>query len=163
MENEKIHLRHVMLYEFRKGVSVGTAQKNIQDVYLDCAPALRTVKKWFSRFRNGDFNMDDQPCSGRPSTIDDDIVSALVENNPRITTEEIAERMNIDNSSAFRHLKKLGFTSKLDTWVPHSLTERNKLNRVSVAISLLGRHEKEPFLDRIVTGDEKWILYNNVQ
>ena len=152
-----------MLYEFRKGVSVGTAQKNIQDVYLDRAPALRTVKKWFGRFRNGDFNMDDQPRSGRPSAIDDDIVSALVENNPRITTEEIAERMNIDNSSAFRHLKKLGFTSKLDTWVPHSLTERNKLNRVSVAISLLGRHEKEPFLDRIVTGDEKWILYNNVQ
>ena len=90
-------------------------------------------------------------------------MSALVENNPRITTEEIAERMNIDNSSAFRHLKKLGFTSKLDTWVLHSLTERNKLNRVSVAISLFGRHEKEPFLDRIVTGGEKWILYNNVQ
>ena len=62
MENEKIHLRHVMLYEFRKGVSVGTAQKNIQDVYLDCAPALWTVKKWFGRFQNGDFNMDDQPA-----------------------------------------------------------------------------------------------------
>ena len=152
-----------MLYKFQKGVSVGTAQKNIQDVYLDRAPALRTVKKWFGRFRNGDFNMDDQLRSGRPSAIDDDIVSALVENNPRITTEEIAERMNIDNSSAFRHLKKLGFTSKLDTWVPHSLTERNKLNRISVAISLLGRHEKEPFLNRIVTGDEKWILYNNIQ
>ena len=112
-----------MLYEFLKEVSVGTAQKNIQDIYLDRAPALWTVKKWFGRFQNGDFNMDDQPCSGWPSAIDDDIVSALVENNPRITTEEIAERMNFDNSSAFRHLKKLGFTSKLDTWVPHSLTE----------------------------------------
>ena len=30
MENEKIHLRHVMLYEFRKGVSVGTAQKTFK-------------------------------------------------------------------------------------------------------------------------------------
>ena len=74
---------------------------------MDHAPALGTVKKWFGRFRNGDFNMDDQPRSGRPSAIDDDIVNALLENNPRITTEEIAERMNIDNSSAFRHLKKL--------------------------------------------------------
>ena len=80
MEHENIHLRHVMLYEFWKGVSVGTAQKNIQDIYLDRAPALRTVKKWFGRFRNGDFNMDDQPRSGRPSAIDDDIVSSLVEN-----------------------------------------------------------------------------------
>ncbi|XP_077291831.1 histone-lysine N-methyltransferase SETMAR-like [Arctopsyche grandis] len=110
MENEKIHLRHVMLYEFRKGVSVGTAQKNIQEVYLDHAPALRTVKKWFCKFRNGDFNMEDQPRSGRPSVIDDDIVSDLVKNNPRITTKEIAEKMNVNNSSAFRRLKKLGFT-----------------------------------------------------
>lgn len=70
--------------------------------------------------------------------------------------------MNIDKSTAFRHLKKLGFISKLDTWVPHSLTEKNKLDRVTVATSLLNRYQNEPFLDRIVTGDEKWILYNNV-
>ena len=50
MENEKIHLWHVMLYEFRKGVSVGTAQKNIQDIYLDRAPALRTVKSGSADF-----------------------------------------------------------------------------------------------------------------
>ncbi|XP_026827673.1 histone-lysine N-methyltransferase SETMAR-like [Ooceraea biroi] len=163
MENEKVHLRHVMLYEFRKGVSVGTAQTNIQSVYLDRAPALRTVKKWFGRFRNSDFNLEDQLCSGRPSGIDDDIVCALVEENSRITTEEIVERLKIDNSTAFRHLKKFGYVSKLDTWVPHLLTERNKLNRMNVAISLLARNKKEPFLDRMITGDEKWILYNNVQ
>ncbi|CAK9820034.1 Histone-lysine N-methyltransferase SETMAR [Anthophora quadrimaculata] len=163
MENEKLHFRHIMLYEFRKGVSVSIATKNIQDVYLDRAPALRTVKNWFGRFRKGDFNLDDKPRSGRPSGVDDNIVRALVENNTRITTKEIAEKLNIDNSTAFHHLKYLGFTSKLDTWVPHSLTEKNKLDRVSAAISLLGRHEKESFLDRFVTGDEKWILYSNVQ
>ena len=88
--------------------------------------------------------------------------AALVEENPRITSEEIAERLNIDNSITFRHLKKLGYVSKLDTWVPHLLTERNKLNRMNVAISLLARNKKNPFLDRLVTGDKKWILYNNV-
>lgn len=140
-----MHLRHVMLYEFRKGVSVGIAQKNIQTVYLDRAPALRTVKKWFGRFRNGDFNMEDQPRSGRPSGIDDDIVHALVERNPRITTEDIAERLNIDNSTAFRHLKKLRYISKLDTWVPHLLIERNMLNRMTAALSLLERNKKSLF------------------
>lgn len=72
-------------------------------------------------------------------------------------------RLNIDNSTAFRHLKKLGYVSKLDTWVPHLLPERNKLNRMTVALSLLERNKKEHFLDRMVTGNEKWILYNNVQ
>ncbi|XP_029669357.1 histone-lysine N-methyltransferase SETMAR-like [Formica exsecta] len=107
--------------------------------------------------------MEDQPRSGRPSGIDDNIVHALVERNPRITTENIAKKLNIDNSTAFRHLKKLGYVSKLDTWVPHLLTERNKLNRMTVALSLLERNKKKPFLDRMVTGDEKWILYKNVQ
>ncbi|GFV46795.1 hypothetical protein TNCV_1882541 [Trichonephila clavipes] len=29
--------------------------------------------------------------------------------------------------------------------------------------SLLKRHENDPFLKRIITGDEKWVLNNNVQ
>lgn len=163
MIDEKVHLRHIMLYEFRKGVSVGAAQKNISEVYGDRGPALRTIKKWFGRFRLGDFNLEDQPRSGRPSDIDNDIFCTLVEENPKITTEEIAQRLKIDNSTAFRHLKKLGYISKLETWVPHLLTVENKLNRMNVAISLLARQNEEPFLNRLVTGDEKWILYNNVR
>ncbi|CAK9829710.1 hypothetical protein ANTRET_LOCUS7005 [Anthophora retusa] len=58
MENEKLHFRYIMLYEFRKGVSVGITTKHIQDVYLDRAPALRIVKNWFGRFWKGDFNLD---------------------------------------------------------------------------------------------------------
>ena len=67
-----------MLYytSFGKEWVLELQQKNIQDVYLDRAPALRTVKKWFGRFRKGDFNLDDQPRSDRPSDIDDDIVRA---------------------------------------------------------------------------------------
>ncbi|GFV72010.1 uncharacterized protein TNCV_2459431 [Trichonephila clavipes] len=29
--------------------------------------------------------------------------------------------------------------------------------------SLLKRHENDPFLKRIITGDEKWVVYNNVK
>lgn len=32
-----------MLYEFRRAVIVGTAQKNIEDIYLDRATAFQTV------------------------------------------------------------------------------------------------------------------------
>lgn len=67
-----MHLRHVMLYEFRKGVSVGTAQKNIQSVYLAVFLLSGQLKSEFDRFRNGDFNLENQPRSGRPSGIDDD-------------------------------------------------------------------------------------------
>jgi histone-lysine N-methyltransferase SETMAR len=86
-----------------------------------------------------------------------------VKNNAKILTEDIARSLKTDISTVFRHLKRLRFFSKLDMWVPHSLTEWNKLDRVFAAISLLLSHEKEPFLNRIVTSDEKWIIYNNVR
>jgi len=44
-ERGKVHLWHIMLYEFRKSVTVGTAVKNIQEVYQDHAPTIRTVKQ----------------------------------------------------------------------------------------------------------------------
>ena len=47
-------------------------------------------------------------------------------------------------------------------WVPHKLTEENLANRMSICNSLLKRHESDPFLKRIVTGDEKWIIYDNI-
>ncbi|PIO60600.1 hypothetical protein TELCIR_17900 [Teladorsagia circumcincta] len=37
------------------------------------------------------------------------------------------------------------------------------MERVSVCDSLLKRNKNEPFLKRMVTGDEKWIMYNNVE
>lgn len=163
MNVDKIHLRHVMLYEFHKGISVGIAYKNIHGVYLDGAPSVRTIKKWFRRFRDGDFNLEDQSRSGRPSEIKDDMIDTMLEKNSRLSTQEIATSLGVNISTAFRHLKSQNYISKLDSWVPHTLTERNKLQRMDVAMSLLARYKNEPFLDRLVTGDEKWILYNNVQ
>lgn len=112
MENDKVHLRHIMLYEYRKGVSARTAQKNIAEVYLDNAPAFKTVQKWFTRFRDGDFNLEDKPRAGRPSDIDEDFVKKLVEENPKITTQEIAKILKVNKTTAFRHLKKTGLIFK---------------------------------------------------
>ena len=41
--------------------------------------------------------------------------------------------------------------------------EKNLLDHISTCDSLLKRNENIPFLKQIVTGDEKWLLYNNVE
>ena len=87
MSVDKVHLRHVMLYEFLKGINIAAAIKNIQEVYQNQAPAKRTVEKWFAKFHRGEFNLEDEPHSGRPFDIDDDVVRTLVQNNPRISIE----------------------------------------------------------------------------
>jgi len=45
-------------------------------------------------------------------------------------------------------------------WVPHELIENAIANRLNISISLLAR-QKKSFLWRIVTGNEKWIYFDN--
>ena len=47
--------------------------------------------------------------------------------------------------------------------MPHELTARNLINRIEICDTLLKRNEMEPFLKRLITGDEKWIRYENVK
>jgi len=43
-----------------------------------------TVQRRFKKFQEGDFSLEDKG-RGRPSSLDDDILRSLVEENPRIT------------------------------------------------------------------------------
>ena len=52
---------------------------------------------------------------------------------------------------------------KLNKWMPHELTANQKSHRFEVSSSLILRNNNELFFSRIVTCDEKWILYNNQQ
>ncbi|GFS55154.1 mariner Mos1 transposase [Trichonephila clavipes] len=51
---------------------------------------------------------------------------------------------------------------KLPVWVPHGLSEKNLMDRISICSSDLARYKIEPFLNLLVTGDEKWIVYKYV-
>ena len=51
---------------------------------------------------------------------------------------------------------------KLDIWVPHVLKESHLTHRINACDVHLKRNEFDPFLKRIITGDEKWIIHNNV-
>ena len=94
--------------------------------------------------------------------FDDDKIKAMIENNRCSTTREIAEKLNIPHTCVERHLKQLGYVNKLDIWVPHKLNEIQLTRRISNCDSLLKRNETDRFLKRIITGDEKWVVYDNV-
>lgn len=163
MESNKQHFRHILLFYFRKGKNAVQARKKLTDVYGEGVLTVRQCQNWFAKFRSGNFDVEDAPRSGRPVEADKDAIKALVDANRRITTREIGERLNLSNSTVYGHLKGMGLTSKLDVWVPHVLTERNLCLRVDACDSLLKRQENDPFLKRIITGDKKWVVYNNVK
>ncbi|GFX95435.1 histone-lysine N-methyltransferase SETMAR [Trichonephila clavipes] len=153
MESDKQHFRHILLFYYRKGKNAVQARKKLTDV--DGEGVLTVRQNWFAKFRSGNFDVEDAPRSGRPVEADKDTIKALVDGDRRITTREIGLRLNLSNSTVYDHLKGLGLSSKLGVWVPLVLTERNLCRRIDVCDSLLKRHENDPFLRRIITGDEK--------
>jgi len=50
---------------------------------------------------------------------------------------------------------------KVDRWVPHELNERHMERRKNTSEILLEQYRRKSFLYRIVTGDEKWIFFEN--
>ncbi|EZA51242.1 Histone-lysine N-methyltransferase SETMAR, partial [Ooceraea biroi] len=119
-----------------KGKNAVQARTKLCAVYGEDVLSERQCQNWFSKFRTGNFDLKDAPRSGRPIKADDEKIKALVDANRRITTREIAEKLNLSNSTVYDHLKRLGFVSKLDIWVPHNLKEIDLIRRITICDSL---------------------------
>ena len=69
--------------------------------------------------------------------------------------------MGVTQAAILKRLKAAGYIQKQGNWVPHELRPRDVERRFCMSEILPDRHEKKSFLHRIVTGDEKWIHYDN--
>ncbi|GFV75089.1 histone-lysine N-methyltransferase SETMAR [Trichonephila clavipes] len=132
MESDKQHFRHILLFYYRKGKNAVQARKKLTDVYGEGVLTVRQCQNWSAKFRSGNFDVEDAPRSGRPVEADKDAIKAFVDANRRITTREIGL------SSMY------GFPMR-----------EICVAALIVCDSLLKRHENDPFLKRIITGDEK--------
>ena len=88
------------------------------------------------KFRAEDFSLDDAPWPGRPVEVDSDQIKTLIENNQHYTTREIADMLKISKSSIEIPLHQLGYVNHFDVWVPHKLSKKNLLDRISTCSSL---------------------------
>ena len=161
MDSAKI--RTIFEYEFRLGTTGAETARRINAAYGEGSTNEHTVRNWFRRFRDGNFDLTNEP-RGRPeSKLNNDDVRAVMEADPRQSAAVLAARFKVSKRTMLTHLEKIGTVKKLDKWIPHLLTDEQKRRRVDACLSLLTRHENEPFLDRIVTCDEKWIRYDNLR
>lgn len=161
MSEDKVHIRHSILFEYNLGKTVSEAVKDICQACGESAVSERTVRRWFDKFAKGNKSIEDEPREGRPVEIADADIEALLNNNPRMSAREIADTMGLSDTAVLQHLHQMGKVCKFGRWIPHELTENIIMQRLAACMSLLSRHSADPFLDRIVTGDEKWVVYVN--
>ena len=73
----------------------------------------------------------------------------------------MAEQLNVTQQAISDRLRAMGKIQKSGKWVPHDLTEAQRERRKVTSEMLLARHDRKSFLHRIITGDEKWIYFEN--
>jgi len=83
-------------------------------------------------------------------------LEALLEEDQSQTQEEFAESLGIQQAVSFKSYGNDSKTRKLGALKP-----RDVERQFFTCEQLIQRQQKKGFLHRIVTGDEKWIFYDN--
>lgn len=157
----KLHLREVILHYFLAKKSCTEIHRILEESYGEHSPSKTSCTEWFQRFRSGDFNVVDKQREGAPKSFTDQELMDLLEEDPRLTLEELGESLQVDRSTVGKRLHAIGMVQKLGNWVPHELKDRDIERRKTMCELLLQRQKRKCFLHRIITGDEKWIRYDN--
>ena len=62
----------------------------------------------FRKFKNGDFDLSDKPCSGRPPTISDTELQELLDQDSTQTQQQLAEKLEVTQQGISARLHALG-------------------------------------------------------
>ena len=90
----------------------------------------------------------------------------MVKAELRMRIKDIAQELDISFGSAFNIIHEcLGYRNFSCRWVPKQLDDVMKGKRMIASLNHLQRYAEEgdKFLDRIVTGDETWVLYYTLE
>ncbi|VDL71492.1 unnamed protein product [Nippostrongylus brasiliensis] len=105
---------------------------------MDC-PCERTVQLWFKKFACGDFGLGEKAGRGPRASLDDEDLRAAVEANPETNTRTLAEDLGVHHTTIGRHLAEIGKVKKMSKWIPHELTEEQRLKRYDICSNHLIR------------------------
>ncbi|GFT04295.1 mariner Mos1 transposase [Trichonephila clavipes] len=106
-------------------------------------------------------NTYDQHGGGREKVFEDAELEALLDQDSCQTQQELAGSLGVTQHAISNRLKVMGMIQKQGNWVPYELKPRDVERRLFACEQLLASQIRKGFLHRIVTGDEKWVRYDN--
>jgi [histone H3]-lysine36 N-dimethyltransferase SETMAR len=159
--DSKTYIRACALFMFDQGKSTKETTQVISDLYPADAVTERNCARWFAKFRAGDRSLQDLPRSGRPQILDRQSLKAAVDADSSVTSRELAIEFGCCQKTIINGLHEIGKVCKRGRWIPFKLTENHKVQRMVTCQSMLSMAKKANFFDSILTGDEKWITFDN--
>ena len=129
MMPEKLEQHVVVKFCFLLGKTAGETVVMLEKAYKEVALGKTQVYDRFSRFRNGELSLADQPRSGRPSTsrTDENIarIRELILEDRRRTIDDLVDLSGVSWSSCQRILsEELQMKRVAAKFVPHMLTRQ---------------------------------------
>jgi hypothetical protein len=140
MKISRTELQMFLLHEFRLSHKSKEATSNICGTMGKDVLSIRPAQRWFNRFKNADFELDDLPHPGRLLEMDLDVLQQLIEEDPRLNTRCLAERLGCSHTTVEKHLGELGKTWKYGVWIPHDLSPNRFQHRVVACMELMTSH-----------------------
>lgn len=103
---KKSFLRNLLLHLFNMRETAYDCHNNLFDVYGDQVPSEKTCKKWFNRFKKGNFDLNDEKRSGRKKKFEDAELLMLL-NNKKIkqSQRELSDMLRVTQQTISRRLK----------------------------------------------------------
>lgn len=159
-------VRSVIRFLSARKISAAEIHRQLCEVYGPNIMTEGKVRKWVRMFKDGRENVHDEPRSGRPSVITDDLVCAVdqkLHEDRRLTITTLSMEFPLVSRSALYTIvsENLNFKKLCSRWVPKLLTEDHKKQRLDSALTFLTRYDEEgdDMLSQIVTGDETWVSH----
>ncbi|GFT86832.1 histone-lysine N-methyltransferase SETMAR [Trichonephila clavipes] len=143
------------IYSRSQSENASKAVEIVNGVYGADTVTANYVQFWLRRFCSGIFDLKDAPRTGRSVVESIDKITEIIKIEWHVSSRSIAQGLKIDRKTVLSHLIKVGFKKKLHVWVPHHLTPKNMMYRISICEALAKLNEICPFLKRMVIGDEK--------
>jgi hypothetical protein len=170
MQPTNENLRFYVYVESKRGQKPGDILRQLQMVFGDAAPGIAFVYKWTKEFQeNQRDSFHDLTRSGRPvsSRTDSNIsrVFDFVSDEPKSSISLIADSLQLSKEMVRRILVDDLLLKKIcSVWVPHKLSEDNKLQRVACAqrlCQMFASHSQEYLMRLFAVTDETWIFFES--
>jgi transposase len=151
MNLSRRQIRVLLFHEFRLGHKATEAANNICSTMGEDVLSICAAQHWFNRFKNGNFELEDLPRSGRPMELDVDLLTQLIEEDPRLTLRCLAEQLGSSHTAVEKHLNELGKTWKYRVWIPHELSPQQLQHRVDACMDLMTSYRNYQWLRNLIT------------